>query len=159
MASLVAVLLALGCEGTKKPEEGHETPTPPGGGGEVLRQGGQETGRGKKAWILGKVLEVASDEERTYLRIEWSGRERWVAVPKAEGEVKVGEVITLRDAMPLPTFTSQKLNRRFENILEGRLGMPDGGVVGASRTSPQQTGTASVPVAPAPSAPAAPRTQ
>jgi hypothetical protein len=116
-AKLACVLLvvALGaCNGKSAPAETRVAPDGKGSGASG------PAAPAARATLTGKVLETANADDRTYLRIEWSGRERWVAVPTAT--VKVGDVVTISDASEMKTFTSKTLNRTFEHILLGQLG-------------------------------------
>ncbi|MBI5481068.1 MAG: nucleotide-binding protein [Deltaproteobacteria bacterium] len=114
---LVAALGACGCK-TTGPTGGGPGPRP--GDDQRPPSAGPPSGRGTKATVSGQVLETLDADGRTYLRIVWSGRERWVAVPTAK--VKVGDVVSVHDGVELQTFTSKTLNRTFERILLGQLG-------------------------------------
>jgi hypothetical protein len=73
--------------------------------------------------VTGKVLETMNAGGYTYLRLEASdGPERWAAV--TETQVEVGKVVTVKNAMRVPTFHSPKLDRDFKDLLLGEIGEP-----------------------------------
>jgi len=63
----------------------------------------------------GKVLETMSSGGYTYVNIEQDGKSNWVAVPTTE--VKVGDVVAVRNGSLMKNFSSKTLNRTFESIL------------------------------------------
>ena len=123
----LALVAALGaCENKSKQAGG--LPSGPG-------PGSQPGGPAAKATVNGKVLETFEADDRTYLRLERSGSERWVAVPRAQ--VKVGDRVTVSDASELLTFTSKTPPRTFERILFGKLGAgPASAPAGMDRLPP-----------------------
>ncbi len=113
---LVATTLALGActksqpSGAQPPAAvtaaAHDTAAAPGG-----------------AEVTGKVVETMNSGGYTYVHLETSAQgEKWAAVPQTA--VKVGETVTVVNAMVMPSFKSSTLNRTFENILFGTLGSP-----------------------------------
>jgi hypothetical protein len=151
LACLVLVAAVAACDG-KSTQQSGGPPTSLPADGRGPQSGGRPTGAGDKVAITGKVTETMDSGGYTYIRMDWSGKERWVAVPQAK--VKVGDTVTLRDGVEMQTFTSKTLNRTFERILFGQLGAPGApasGPAGAGAMPPGHPAVpASMPAGPAP---------
>ncbi len=77
--------------------------------------------------VSGKVVEVLKVTTYTYLNLESDKGKVWAAVPLAE--VKVGEDVTVANAMLMQPYHSSALKRDFENVYFGTL-------VGARASAP-----------------------
>lgn len=86
--------------------------------------------------IQGKVLEVKSVDNFTYLRLMTNNGEMWAAVVNAKA--KKGETVTITQAMMMENFKSKALNRTFKQIIFGSLGGA-GGAAPAAPAAPAQT--------------------
>lgn len=86
--------------------------------------------------IQGKVLEVKSVENFTYLRLMTDNGEMWAAVVNAKA--KKGETVTITQAMMMENFKSKALNRTFKQIVFGSLGGA-GSAAPAAPAAPAQT--------------------
>lgn len=65
--------------------------------------------------ISGKVLETMNSGGYTYLQVETSKGQQWVAIP--ESKVTVGDKVACYEGMVMPNFTSKSLNKTFEAII------------------------------------------
>ena len=81
--------------------------------------------------IKGEVLEVIDGKDFTYLRLKTAKGELWSSVAKAE--VKVGNTVTVENAMAMKDFKSKQLDRTFPLIYLGNL-------AGAKAVSPHGAG-------------------
>jgi hypothetical protein len=63
----------------------------------------------------GKVLETMNSGGYTYMKIEEGDASYWVAGPAAK--VQVGDRVSFVEEMRMPGFTSNTLNRRFDQLL------------------------------------------
>lgn len=61
------------------------------------------------------VEEIINVSDYTYLRVKETGKEFWMAVPKAE--FSAGEILLYESSMEMKNFESKELNRTFESIL------------------------------------------
>ena len=65
--------------------------------------------------LTGKVVETMNSGGYTYVLLEQEGAKTWAAIPQTNAVV--GETITLRPGLVMPSFTSKTLDRTFENII------------------------------------------
>jgi hypothetical protein len=63
----------------------------------------------------GTVLEAMDGGGYTYVRLETTGGEFWVAGPPTE--LEVGETVSLSGAMEMGAFSSKALGRDFERLV------------------------------------------
>ena len=88
--------------------------------------------------LSGKVLETMDAGGYTYIKLDTSAQQIWVAIPQTA--VKVGDEITCSPGMAMQNFSSKSLNRTFETIVfsSGVVGAKGGGHSGmqASMTAP-----------------------
>jgi hypothetical protein len=103
------VIAAVGC---KKSEPAVQQPA-----GAPSAEAGAPSTR-----IEGKLLEAIDAPPYTYLRIKTASAETWAAVPKAD--VKVGDAVTVVDAMPMEKFESKTLKRTFDVVFFGNVPGP-----------------------------------
>lgn len=80
--------------------------------------------------LTGKVLETMDAGGYTYMKVETSAGQPWVAIPQAQ--VTVGDKVTYQPGMVMNNFSSKTLNRTFESIvfssgLVGASAAPHGG--------------------------------
>jgi len=75
------------------------------------------------------VLETKDVDSYTYLRLQTAGGEVWAAVAKVP--VKTGDEVTIEDAAAMEQFSSKSLNRTFDRIYFGTVGVRDTGTAGA----------------------------
>jgi len=94
----------------------------------------------KSGAVGGAILETMNSGGYTYVKLAAAQGEVWAAVP--ESQVKVGESVTLVDAVEMHAFASPTLKRTFESIYFGSLAPAPG--QGASAAAPTQA-----PAAPA----------
>lgn len=116
-----AIIAAAGC---KKPEPAGQAPA-----GAPAAEAGAPSTR-----IEGKLLEKIDAPPYTYLKLKAAAGEVWAAVPKAD--VKVGDDVTVVDAMPMEKFESKTLKRTFDVVYFGNVPGPGsapaaGGMPGA----------------------------
>ncbi len=78
-------------------------------------EGGGGAAPGAGGGISGKVVETMDSGGYTYILLENEGTKTWAALPQTK--VAVGEEVTLKPGMVMPSFTSKTLNRTFENIV------------------------------------------
>jgi hypothetical protein len=115
---LIAASLLVGCSANPKPSAGTE------GIGRTLAAHGTAAGPqsiAKANELQGKVLERLDAGRYSYLRLSTSSREIWAAVPLAE--VKIGADVTIENPMPMDGFQTKTLNRKFDRIVFGTLGL------------------------------------
>jgi len=62
----------------------------------------------------GEVKEVIQTTQYTYLLVNESDAEKWIAIPKKE--VNVGDVYFYKDGYEMTNFKSQELGRTFESV-------------------------------------------
>lgn len=62
----------------------------------------------------GSVLEVIDVPNYSYLRISQNNQERWLAAPTVK--VKVNDVVSFDNGMPMTDFYSKTLKRTFKEI-------------------------------------------
>src|SRR5262249_19032842 len=67
--------------------------------------------------VAGKVLERIDAPPYSYLRLQTAGGEQWAAVNQAG--VKVGDEVTITNAMAMDGFESRTLKRKFDHIVFG----------------------------------------
>jgi hypothetical protein len=106
-AALTAVGLACLFAGGNKTLEGAEAPSPAAKPAAVAA---------KKPITpqTGKVLEVLSASNYTYLRVD-TGREKlWLAAPQTK--IKTGDKITFGAGLPMKNFQSKSLGRTFDTV-------------------------------------------
>jgi hypothetical protein len=82
-----------------------------GGGGDM---GG---GMGGNVVFAGKVLEKLDVPQYTYLRIQTSSGEEWVAVSTMQ--VNVGDSVTVNQQLVMENFASKSLGRTFPKLVMG----------------------------------------
>ncbi len=68
-----------------------------------------------KPLVAGKVVETMDAGRYTYMLLEKDGRKGWVAVPGIK--VKVGQEVKLNPGTEMGQFTSNTLNRTFDQIV------------------------------------------
>lgn len=78
-----------------------------------MNQNQMQTGKNESHKI--KILETIDASNYTYLRVDESGSEYWIAAPKMTAEV--GQTFYYSGGMEMPNFESKSLNRTFEKIL------------------------------------------
>jgi hypothetical protein len=125
MRGITVVLLAavaVAAAGCKKSESGAKAPAAAG------------VAAPPSVRVEGKLLEKIDAPPYTYLKLKGDKGDVWAAVPKAD--VKVGDQVTVVDAMPMEKFESKTLKRTFDSIYFGNLpgaagdqgaAMPQGG--------------------------------
>lgn len=91
--------------------------------------GGEAKSEGKS--IEGTVAETMDVAGYTYLHIDAKSGKVWAAVPRAE--LKVGDEVTVAQAMPMKNFDSPSLKRQFDLIYFGVLG-------GEAKMNPHKAG-------------------
>jgi hypothetical protein len=84
-------------------------------GAEAPRSSPPETGT-----LSGKVLERIDAPPYSYLRVASAAGEQWAAVSQTDR--KVGDTITIVNAITMDGFESKTLKRRFDHIVFGQLG-------------------------------------
>ena len=62
----------------------------------------------------GTVLETMNSAGYSYIRVEEQGKKIWLAVPAAD--IKVGQSISWTSGAAMRNFSSQSLNRSFDEI-------------------------------------------
>ncbi len=72
--------------------------------------------------LTGTILETMDAAGYTYLRLKTPSGEVWAAVNQTP--VKKGDEVTVASAMPMDGFESKTLNRKFDRIYFGTLGLP-----------------------------------
>jgi hypothetical protein len=103
-------------DGAPLPPKAGQAPLPnlPGmntGGGDV---GG---GMGGNVVFAGKVLEKLDVPQYTYLRVQTSTGEEWVAVSTMQ--VNVGDRVTVNQQLVMENFASKSLGRTFAKLIMG----------------------------------------
>lgn len=63
----------------------------------------------------GKIVETMDSGGYTYVLLEKDDVKTWAAIPQTK--VVVGETLTIKPGMVMPSFTSKTLNRTFSNII------------------------------------------
>lgn len=101
VAVLAVALFSVSAEAAGK--KGAKTPS---ASAETAAKGGVEASSGE-----GKVLEVLSGGEYTYLRVKFEEGSNWVACPKTE--VKKGAVVIVPAGLEMRNFESAALKRTF----------------------------------------------
>jgi uncharacterized protein YggU (UPF0235/DUF167 family) len=86
--------------------------------------------------LQGEVLEAKTVEPYTYLRVRTAKGDVWAAVPQAP--VRPGSKVTIFDPAEMRDFQSRGLNRTFDSIYFG--------VLGVEAHAPAATGAANQPV-------------
>lgn len=86
--------------------------------------------------VTGKVLEVKNVDKFTYLHLDTKEGMIWAAVMQAK--VKVGDSVTIQNAIVMQDFASKALKRSFDKILLGRL-------AGADQAAPAAAPEAAAP--------------
>jgi hypothetical protein len=152
LACLVIVAALAACNGKSSQSSGGPPSSLPAAG-KGPQSGSRSTEPGNKVTVTGKVTETMDSGGYTYLRMEWSGKERWVAVPQAK--VQVGDTVTVYNGVEMQTFTSKTLNRTFERILFGTLSQGAAGAMPPGHppvagSQPAGPAPAHPPVAPPP---------
>jgi hypothetical protein len=144
MRGITVVLLAavaVAAAGCKKSESGAKAPAASAG-----------VAAPPSVRVEGKLLEKIDAPPYTYLKLKGDKGEVWAAVPKAD--VKVGDSVTVVDAMPMEKFESKTLKRTFDSIYFGNLpgaeagqagGMPQGGGEGGAGMAAQHAMAATGP--------------
>lgn len=100
---LLTLLLLAACKGREKVKS---DPLPPG----MHRSSGT---------VSGTVLEVLDGGALTFMRLDTGKGERWAAVNRVA--VKKGEKVTVHVTLAGDEFLSLALNRKFENVVMGKL--------------------------------------
>jgi hypothetical protein len=90
--------------------------------------------------VQGKVLEIKNTESYTYLLLKVGKQDTWVAVGLSK--VKVGDTVSIENAMEMKNFESKTLKRTFPSILFGNLAGE-----GGDTSKPQAAGPANAGVA------------
>ena len=72
--------------------------------------------------LSGTVAETLNSGGYTYIKLTTPAGDKWAAVQKAE--IKVGQRVTVANAMEMKNFTSKTLKRQFPSIYFGALGKP-----------------------------------
>lgn len=86
--------------------------------------------------LQGEVLEAKTVEPYTYLRLRTASGDVWAAVPQAP--VRPGSKVTIFDPAEMRDFQSKGLNRKFDSIWFGVLGVEaKGGVAHATGAAKQ----------------------
>lgn len=65
--------------------------------------------------LSGKVIETMDSGGYTYVKLESSGKNIWVAVPKMK--LKKGQQVSFRPGAEMTNFESKTLKRKFESII------------------------------------------
>ena len=65
--------------------------------------------------VSGKILETMDSGGYTYVLLEQDNAKTWAAMPVTK--VTVGEKITLKKDMVMPSFTSKTMDRTFTNLV------------------------------------------
>lgn len=73
----------------------------------------------KQGVVSGEVLEVKVTDSNTYLRLKTQDGEIWAAVFKSP--VKVGDAITIENAIVMKNFESKSLKKTFPTIIFGSI--------------------------------------
>jgi ribosomal protein S17 len=68
----------------------------------------------KSGGLDGKVVETMNAASYTYVLIDTGAKKVWAAAPQFA--VKVGDAVTVADAMPMVNYQSKTLNRTFEVV-------------------------------------------
>ncbi len=87
--------------------------------------------RQQEGTISGKVLETMNSGGYTYLQMDTTKGQQWVAIP--ESKVAVGDEVACYAGMVMSNFTSKSLNRTFDAVIfssglagmEGQAGKTD----------------------------------
>jgi hypothetical protein len=80
--------------------------------------------------VSGKVLEVKTVDNFTYLRLQTHAGETWAAVIGAQ--VKEGDTVKIENAMLMENFESKGLKRTFNKIIFGNLAGASKAAAGSS---------------------------
>jgi hypothetical protein len=119
---LVAVAVA-GCKKSEPPEAPQAAPAP-------APKMAEAAAAPQGASLKGKILERLEAPPYTYLKLQVGAGQDWAAVPKTEA--KVGDEVTVLNAMPMNGFESKSLNRKFEVVYFGTLEGGGAGPMGAA---------------------------
>jgi hypothetical protein len=104
----------------------------------MVNQGGGSEGSAAAPALSGKVTETMNSGGYTYVKLENSGKEMWVAVPNMA--VKIGETMSFAPGMEMRNFESKSLNRTFETIIFSAG--PAGGSSAADQSAQKAKATA-----------------
>ncbi len=72
-------------------------------------------GGSNSATVSGKIVESMDSGGYTYVLLQQDNTKTWVAMPVTK--VTVGEQITVKSDMVMPSFTSKTMNRTFTNLV------------------------------------------
>jgi hypothetical protein len=115
---LIAALLFVGCSAKQKPSsETAEREKPLSAHGTA--EGTQSAA--KTNALQGRVLERLDAGRYSYLRLSTSSGEIWAAVLLTDA--KIGAEVTVENPMPMDGFQTKTLNRKFDRIVFGTLGL------------------------------------
>ncbi len=91
--------------------------------------------------LTGKVVETMNAASYTYVQIDTGKAKAWAAAPQFV--VKVGDKVTVADAMPMTNYQSKTLNRTFDVVyFSGNV------TVNGAPSSPTANGALAAPLAP-----------
>ena len=76
--------------------------------------GSSASGLLQSASFSGKVIETMNAGAYTYVRVDTGTNKIWTAA--TQSEVKVGDSVTIADAMAMPNYHSKTLNRDFDVV-------------------------------------------
>lgn len=117
--ALLGLVVAAGCERSSN----EAVPLSPSATGSVEMPAGHPPveGMSKKSEksITGTVTETMDAGGYTYVQLDTGSDRVWSAVPRAQ--VKVGDKVTVEQAMPMTKFESPSLGRTFDVIYFGVL--------------------------------------
>jgi hypothetical protein len=119
---LIAALLFVGCAANPKPSAETE------GIDRTLAAHGTVSGSqpaAKANGLQGRVLERLDAGRYSYLRLSTSSGEIWAAVPLTD--VSIGSEVTIENPIPMDGFQTKTLNRKFDRIVFGTLGLKSPG--------------------------------
>ncbi len=79
-----------------------------------LERSGSKSAAGGSDNLKAVVKEVVQTSSYTYLRVDKSKQEQWIAIPKQD--IKEGAVIYYEDGLEMNNFESPELHRVFETV-------------------------------------------
>jgi len=104
--------------------------------------------------LTGKVAETMNAATYTYVLVDTGAKKAWAAAPQFA--VKVGDTVTIADAMPMTNYQSKTLNRTFDVVyFSGNVQV--NGKSAAATPAPLRPRLPPVPISPASPAPTAAR--
>jgi ribosomal protein S17 len=123
-------------------------------GGLAADQGAKPASAAPADRFAGKVVETMNAATYTYVQIDTGAAKVWAAAPQFS--VKVGDTVTVADAMPMRNYQSKTLNRTFDVVyfsgnvvVNGAPGTP----TAASATKDMPKGHPAIPAAATPAGP------